>query len=485
MTDLSSLNNFRIRTLNDAPVRKDRDYVLYWMVAYRRPFYNFALEHAVSIAQKLNSALVILEPLRIDYPWSSERHHRFIIDGMYDNIHAFDKYKVNYYPYLERKCGEGKGLLATLAKRANYLISDDFPTFFLPNAMAAAAKQVDIRFDIVDSNGLLPMRQSQRYFTTAASFRRALQKETMDCVMDFPAREPLENLNLPQVDLPKEIVARWPMLKRDEIVDLSRFTFNEEVSASAFKGGFEAATQRWNRFVNTLGLERYGEGKDPPKGCTGLSPYLHFGHISTHQLLSDIFSAYDWSPSRLAPKATGSKEGFWGLPSRVEVFIDELVTWREIGFNACVELEDYDRYESLPNWARQTLAAHQSDPRPYCYTLEAFDHAQTHDPLWNAIQNQLVREGRIYNYLRMLWGKKILHWSKSPQDALATMIELNNRYALDGRDPNSYSGIFWVLGRYDRAWGPERPIFGKIRYMTSDSTLKKLHLKPYIETYKD
>jgi deoxyribodipyrimidine photo-lyase len=132
---------------------------------------------------------------------------------------------------------------------------------------------------------------------------------------------------------------------------------------------------------------------------------------------------------------------------------------------------------------RASLQKHAADKREYVYSLEQFEKGETHDPLWNAAQRQLVQEGRIHNYLRMLWGKKILHWSRSPQDALEIMIELNNKYALDGRDPNSYSGIFWVLGRYDRPWGPERPIFGTIRYMSSDSTLKKIHLKKYLKKF--
>ena len=132
---------------------------------------------------------------------------------------------------------------------------------------------------------------------------------------------------------------------------------------------------------------------------------------------------------------------------------------------------------------QKTLEKHLSDPRQYVYSLDEFAEARTHDPLWNAAQTQLLREGRIHNYLRMLWGKKILEWTASPRDALKVMIELNNRYALDGRDPNSYSGIFWCLGRYDRAWGPERPIFGTVRYMSSDNTAKKLHIKAYLRRY--
>ena len=140
-------------------------------------------------------------------------------------------------------------------------------------------------------------------------------------------------------------------------------------------------------------------------------------------------------------------------------------------------------YDSLPDWALKTLAKHESDPRPVVYTMSELEAAKTHDPIWNAAQRQLVSEGRMHNYLRMLWGKKVLEWSKTPREAAERLIVLNDKYALDGRDPNSYSGIFWVFGRYDRAWGPERPIFGTIRYMSSDSTAKKLKLKGYLARF--
>jgi deoxyribodipyrimidine photo-lyase len=149
----------------------------------------------------------------------------------------------------------------------------------------------------------------------------------------------------------------------------------------------------------------------------------------------------------------------------------------------CHLRKDYDKYASLPEWALKTLGSHRNDTRPYLYGLIQFERFQTHDPLWNAAQRELVETGRMHNYLRMLWGKKILEWSKTPETALDIMIELNNKYALDGRDPNSYSGIFWVLGRYDRAWGPERSVFGKIRYMSSKNTVRKVKAKTYLKRY--
>ena len=190
-----------------------------------------------------------------------------------------------------------------------------------------------------------------------------------------------------------------------------------------------------------------------------------------------------WTQRKLKASGGGKREGWWGTSRGAEAFLDELVTWRELGYNMCALRDDYDRYESLPEWARSTLEAHARDRRPSRYTLAQFESASTHDPLWNAAQRQLVREGRLHNYLRMLWGKKILEWSRSPRQALETMIHLNNKYALDGRDPNSYSGIFWCLGRYDRPWGPERPIFGTVRYMSSENTARKLSVKEYLQTY--
>ena len=163
--------------------------------------------------------------------------------------------------------------------------------------------------------------------------------------------------------------------------------------------------------------------------------------------------------------------------------MDELITWRELGYHTCVRRANYNQYSSLPEWALKTLAEHASDKREYLYNLDELTYSQTHDEIWNAAQNQLRLEGTMQNYLRMLWGKKILEWTPNPQLALSYMINLNDRFSLDGRDPNSYSGVFWILGRYDRAWGPERDIYGKIRYMTSDSTARKFKLNSYLQKW--
>jgi deoxyribodipyrimidine photo-lyase len=205
--------------------------------------------------------------------------------------------------------------------------------------------------------------------------------------------------------------------------------------------------------------------------------------VSSHQVFHEIAANEGWSTDSLASKVNGARHGWWGMSENAEAFLDELITWREVGFNMCALNPDYDQYESLPQWARDSLEEHESDPRPHLYSLEELAESKTHDEVWNAAQTELRETGRMHNYLRMLWGKRILEWSPTARDALDAMVELNNKYAVDGRDPNSYSGIFWVLGRYDRAWGPERPIFGKIRYMSSANTLKKLRMSDYLARF--
>ena len=233
------------------------------------------------------------------------------------------------------------------------------------------------------------------------------------------------------------------------------------------------------------GYSDYAQYRSDPskKASSQMSPYFHFGQISTHEVFERLVEHESWSPEKINPTLVGRREGWWGGSLNFESFLDELITWRELGYHTCVRRANYNQYSSLPEWAIKTLHEHSSDEREHIYSLEQLTYSQTHDEIWNAAQNQLREQGVIQNYLRMLWGKKILEWSPNPQIALSYMITLNDRYSLDGRDPNSYSGVFWILGRYDRAWGPERKIYGKIRYMTSDSAARKFNLKPYLEKW--
>jgi deoxyribodipyrimidine photo-lyase len=396
---------------------------------------------------------------------------------------------VLYYPYVEPTPDADKGLLMALAQRACVVVTDDFPSHFLPRMVAAVAERLPVRLEKVDSNGLLPLRASDRVFTTAYSFRAFLQKELPEHLAEFPVSNPLLGVKLPPiVSLPPEVAQRWPAasgrLLGGDHRELARLAIDHRVSALSERGGPVEAQKRLTSFLS-LRLPSYAENGNQPDDNlrSELSPYLHFGHISPHQLFDALVAHEGWTPAKLGKSGRGKRAGWWGMGPSAEAWLDQFITWRELGYNMSSHRPDYDRYESLPVWAQATLAKHADDPRPMVYSLDEFAEARTHDGLWNASQRQLLREGRIHNYLRMLWGKKILEWTRSPQEALDIMIELNNRYAIDGRNPNSYSGIFWVLGRYDRPWGPQRPIFGTVRYMSSENARRKLRVENYLQQY--
>ncbi len=480
----------RTTKLNDAPIREGREYVLYWMVANRRVDWNFAMQRAVERAAALDKPLVVFEGLRCGYQWASDRLHRFVIDGMRDNRDRLADTHVTYFPWVETEEGAGKGLLAELAKHACLVVTDDFPAFMLPRMQAAAARQLDVLLERVDASGLIPFRATDKAYSRAHDFRRYLQKELPRYLDRGPKEHPLQGYSLPRLPkLPDPVTAKWPAAS-DALLDgaegaLDELPIDHSVGVvEDFPGGRAAALERLDRFMAEF--DAYSKDRNHPdaEATSQLSAYLHFGYVSTHEILARIAEREEWTPDDVSESTKGSREGWWGMSEAAESYLDELVTWREVGFNMCaVRPDDYDDYESLPDWAKTTLAEHEDDPRPHLYTLEEFERAETHDPIWNAAQRQLVRQGRIHNYMRMLWGKKILHWTKSPREALDVMVHLNNKYALDGRDPNSYSGIFWVFGRYDRAWGPERDVFGKIRYMTSQSAKRKLRLNDYLERW--
>jgi deoxyribodipyrimidine photo-lyase len=472
----------RVSACNEAPVRGDGDYVLYWMIAARRARWNFALDRAVDWAVELCKPIVILEALRWEFPWQSKRIRRFVADGMAANARSLQGTKAFYYPYLATGEHEGKGLLGALASRACVIVTDEFPCFFLPGIVSAAGARMPVLLEQVDSNGLLPMRAAPKEFSTAFAFRRFLQKQLPEHLLNTPRADPFErlaNAKAPRLrELPESVISRWPK------ADLK---FARKIDSSAgpeLRGGSEAAKERLIRFLLDK-LRSYPERRNEPgdDATSGLSPYLHFGHISGHEIFASVAKTEGWTRERVAVRSDGSRAGWWGMSAGAEAFLDQVITWRELGFNCCHMRKDYDQYESLPAWAQNTLKDHEKDTRTARYGLEQLEGARTHDRLWNAAQTQLVTEGRIHNYLRMLWGKKIIEWTRSPREALRVMIELNNRYALDGRDPNSYSGIFWCLGRYDRPWGPERPIFGTVRYMSSENAARKLHLKTYLRKY--
>jgi deoxyribodipyrimidine photo-lyase len=475
-----SVPSERVRARNQPAARPERAFVLYWMIVARRTRFNFALERAVEAARAWGKPLVVLEALRCDYPYASDRFHRFVLDGMADNAARLSRAAIGYRAYVEPARGAGKGLLEELAKNACLVVTDDYPAFFLPRMVEAAAKRLDVRLEAVDANGLLPLEDADHAFPTAYAFRRHLQRRLPDHLTRLPEPDPLAGTGLPPSRFPEDVASRWPSAEALEGLPID----HRIVPVDGVSGGPEAARERLTTFVEER-LPGYAEHRNEPdrETTSGLSPYLHFGHVSIHEVLLAVAGREGWSPASLAATANGKREGWWGLSPSAEAFLDQAVTWRELGFNHAATGGD-DRFESLPAWARRTLAEHAADPRPHRYDLSDLEAGATHDRLWNAAQAQLVREGRIHNYLRMLWGKKILEWTAGPEEALDVLFELNDRYALDGRDPNSSSGICWILGRYDRPWGPTRPIFGTVRYMSSENTARKMSVAGYLRRFE-
>jgi deoxyribodipyrimidine photo-lyase len=459
------------------------------MIAARRARWNFALDRAIAWAKTLGKPLLVLEALRIGYPWASDRLRRFILAGMADNAQAFDAQPALYFPYVERAEGEGKGLLQALAQSACVVVTDEFPSFFLPRMVSAAAQRLEVALEVVDGNGLLPLSAADRGYTSAFDFRRFLQRELPRHASESPRPDPFAGVDLPHLDAPPgDVEKRWerasPALLAGSAEALAALPIDHSVPPVAMQGGSRAAERALHCFVADR-LARYADQRsDPDADATSrLSPYLHFGHVAAHQVFAAIAERERWSGEFRRRDDSGSREGWWGMSAAAEAFLDEFVTWRELAYDTCAHRPtDYDRYESLPNWALETLDRHRSDTRPHLYTHAEFEAAATHDPLWNAAQRQLLREGWFHNRMRMLWAKKILEWSCSPEEALATMTAIMDRWSLDGRNPNSYAGYMWTLGRYDRPW-PERAVYGKVRAMSSESTRRKAAVEEYLRRY--
>ncbi|HET9991233.1 MAG TPA: deoxyribodipyrimidine photolyase, partial [Kofleriaceae bacterium] len=375
----------RVTAVNRAPVAAKGRYVLYWMIAARRTTWSFALDHAVALAKQLDRPLVVFEPLRAGYPWACDRFHAFVMEGMADNAKRCAARGVTYLSYVEPAPGEASGLLEALAARAACVVTDEQPGFFLPRMVAAAAARLPVRVEQVDGNGLLPLRAVARTFPTAMAFRRELQRQLPAHLAQLPAADPFARLPAALRD------AALPKLRWRSATELARIPIDHAISPVPYRGGAAAARMLLDEFVATK-LARYADDRkdldrDP---SSQLSPYLHFGHISAHAIADAVWRDADWTPARLAKsKVTGKREGWWKLPAASEAFLDELVTWRELGHVFCHHDPEYGTWDALPAWARKTLDDHAKDPRPVLYTRAELEAAATHDPIWNAAQRQL------------------------------------------------------------------------------------------------
>ncbi len=508
---MPTFNDARIRYANSAAVRREGQYVLYWMQGFRRFDRNHALDYALFQSVKLNKPLVVYEGLRIDYPWASDRTHRFMLEGMLDNARTAEQVGITYWPYVETPDQPAKGLLQKIAEKACLIVTDDYPAFVVPGQIAGLANRTNTAVHAVDSNSIVPLKLLGTAVSAAAHIRPRIHKLFGDAWGHRATAEPdFSRASKTKLEPP---FRTWKLADRPEKTtpaDLDKFIsalpIDHSVKSIPLIGGSSAAHDVMDSFVKSK-LKFYAEGRNAPDdpaetAASGLSAHLRHGHISIQEIAEKVLNHFgEWTPEMIDMKCKGKREGFYRPNANVNSFLDEAITWRDVGYHwhycrldkirlrnadsrAAKELHweppIYQDLEStLPTWAYQSLQKHADDPRTHLYTLEQWEAADTHDDLWNAAQIELMKTGRIHNYLRMLWGKKVLEWSKSPDEAYFILEHLNNKYAIDGRDPNSYTGLLWCFGLFDRPWPPERPVFGNIRYMSSDNTAKKFKLDGY------
>ena len=453
--------NERVIRLNDEKVNKKARYVLYWMQMYKRVDDNHALIWAIRQANELRLPLVVYGGLKYYYPWASNRIHTFILEGVEEKRAAFEKLGIRYIFYLQKDANSPKQTVARLARDAAMVVTDDYPCFIIPEHNKRVSERSQIPVFAVDSNGVIPMSKFDKEEYAAYTIRPKINK-----MLDRYLRPiEMEKVDVSSIDL--ELDCPGTTVIAENIARLvAECDIDQSVpSSKTYGGGTSAARDRLAKFVNEI-LPDYERTRNKPEidGSSRLSAYLHFGFISPIEVALAVQSAE-------APEESK------------EAFLEELIVRRELSFNMTRHNPTYDSLTALPPWVHKTMRDHAGDERQFTYSLEQLEAGETHDELWNAAQREMVATGEMHNYVRMLWGKNVIAWSESYEIAFETLVHLNNKYCLDGRDPNSYAGILWCFGKHDRPW-MERPVFGTIRYMTSGSTGKKFDSKKYIEWTK-
>jgi deoxyribodipyrimidine photo-lyase len=424
-------------------------FILYWAQSARRLRENPALEYAISVANARRLPVVVYESLRPDYPSANDRIHAFVLEGVAANVADAARRGLAYHFFLPRTSAEARGVVRAISADARIVVTDDYPTSIIAAQTARFVARSSVAVHRFDGNGILPMRHFGKELYSA----RFLRDRAHAAFCDFwPERVELEaeqtfrgSLDLPSYD------------GSDPRGAAASCAIDHSIACVPVSGGREAALARFDSFLRD-GLRGYAEGRNSdPKHLSGLSPYLHFGHIGIHEVADRVLHSD-------APDED------------VDAFLEEAIIRRELSFNFCFYNRRYDTFAALPDWARATLDAHRRDRRKPHYSYEELERAETYDEVWNLSQRQLLVTGTIHGYLRMLWGKKIIEWSETPEEALRTMLRLHDVYAIDGRDPNTYAGVQWCFGKHDRPWVPERAIFGTVRWMSSERTTKKVRL---------
>ncbi len=450
--DASGIEQERIAVLNDRR-RQKGDYVLYWMQQSQRAHWNHALEFAVSRANKIQQPLVVLFAVTDQFPEANWRHYTFMLEGLFHTAKDLEKRGIKF---ILRK-GDPARTALELGETASEIICDKGYTRIQRQWRQSVAENAVCPVFCVESDAVVPVETVSGKAEYAA---RTLRPKILKLLDRFirPATEirlqhPATGLPITGMDLPDP----------ETIPDHLNIDRSVRPVTAFYKGGTSEALSRFDEFL-THRIKRYTRNSNQPQtdDTSQMSPYLHFGQIS---------------PVYLAWKVRTTK----GLDSDIQTaFIEELIVRRELAVNFVYFTPDYDSYACLPQWAARTLDEHRHDKRDPIYTMAELEKSSTHDPYWNAAMDEMKFTGFMHNYMRMYWGKKILEWSKDPETAFQTALTLNNKYFLDGRDPNSFAGVAWIFGRHDRAW-KERDVFGKVRYMNAAGLERKCDINGYVK----
>lgn len=456
---------------------KEKGFVLYWMQTSRRLHYNFSLDYAVQVANKKNIPLLIYGGIDLNEPFINQRTWE-LYKSIWHNIKR-EAQKLGIQIVINLSIADYIDTLLDIAQDASIVVSDLYPISFIQNRTQYVSEKLGCALYLVDSCGMIPMNVTVKAPYSAYIYRKKVQQYFELSLLQPPKKDPIKDLHVDRY-----LSIRLKTALSDKCEPPVYNAAGRHIPRLPIELSRERGQEYIQTFVNTKILQYETDRNHPDKdGVSNLSSFLSTGVLSVYDVVFEVLKKFpEWSVLNLG-RPNGKNRGFFGLPVSIESFFDELICWREIGFHYNYHSPGYDRLDDLPNWVQTTLLNHSADRRDYTYTYEELENAQTHDPVWNAAQQQLIQEGRIHNYLRMLWGKKIIEWTSDYQTALQYMISLNNNYALDGRDPASYAGIFWCFGRFDRAW-PEHPVLGKLRYMSSESTKKKIQLKKYLVRFK-
>ena len=438
----------RVRLVNGKSVRDGR-YVLYWMQASQRAECNHALEYAARQANDLNKPLVVCFGLTDSFPEANERHYVFMLEGLRETEATLRERGVQ----MVVRRGQPDEVAVGLARHACLTVTDRGYLRVQRQWRASAAQQMECPLLQVEGDAVVPVETaSPKEEYSAATLRPKIRKHFPDYLT--PLRETPLRTNSLHLDLDSLEIA-------DPVRTVERLRLDRSVGpAPGFRGGTGEARRRLVDFIENR-LHRYSDLRNDPNAdvASHLSPYLHFGQISPLCVALQVQKA--------------------GGPG-ADAYLEELLVRRELSLNFVFYNPRYDSPEGLPPWALKTLSEHEGDARAHVYSLDELERAETHDPYWNAAQSEMVLTGKMHGYMRMYWGKKILEWTESAAEGFRIALYLNNRYELDGRDPNGFAGVAWCFGKHDRPW-KEREIFGTVRYMNARGLERKFAMDAYLD----